>query len=257
MKNCSSHLSEKFDGKYRLPKRADNPFPTDYCAETDVSDPLTPELASFYQHLIGVMHWMVEQGCVEIATEVSLPSSYLAYPCEGHLETALHIMGYLKNKHNTRLVFDPAYPDIDKGDFPQYNWTKFYGDAKEAMPADMPPPLGKDVDLQMMVDSDHAGDKRIRQCRTGFLIFCNLALIDWVSKKQPTIETSVFGAKFIAMKHDTEKLWGLRYKIRMMGIPLSGPSYVYGDNKSAITNSTTPESTLKKKSNSICYHAIR
>ncbi len=52
-------------------------------------------------------------------------------------------MGYLKNKHNTQLIFDPTYPDIDKGDFPKYNWTEFYGDAKELMPADMPPPLGK------------------------------------------------------------------------------------------------------------------
>ena len=83
-----------------------------------------------------------------------------------------------------------------------------------------------------------------------------MALINWVSKKQPTIETSVFGAEFVAMKHGTKKLRGLRYKCRMMGIPLSGPSYVYGDNKSAITNSTRPESTLKKKTNSICYHAI-
>ncbi len=96
------------------------------------------------------------------------------------------------------------------GDFPKYDWTKFYGDAKELIPADMPLPLGKGVDLQMMVDSDHAGDRRIRQSRTGFLIFCNMALIDWVSKKQPTIETSVFGAKFVAMKHGIEKLRGLR-----------------------------------------------
>ena len=49
---------------------------------------------------------MVEQGRVAIATEVSLLLSYLAYPCEGHLETALHIKGYLKNKHNTWLIFD-------------------------------------------------------------------------------------------------------------------------------------------------------
>ena len=105
----------------------------------------------------------------------------------------------------------------------------------------MPPPLGKDIDLQMMVDSDHAGDRRIRQSRKGFLIFCNMALIDWVSKKQPTIETSVFSAEFVAMKHGIEKLQGLRYKCRMMWIPLSGTSYFYGNNKSAITNSTTPE----------------
>jgi hypothetical protein len=38
----------------------------------------------------------------------------------------------------------------------------------------------------------------------------------------------------------------LRYKIRMMGIPLSGPTYVYGDNKSQVTNSSRPESTFKK-----------
>ena len=42
-----------------------------------------------------------------------------------------------------------------------------------------------------------------------------------------------------------------------MGVPLTGPAYIYGDNKSQVTNSSRPESTLKKKCNSICYHAIR
>jgi len=83
-----------------------------------------------------------------------------------------------------------------------------------------------------------------------------MALIDWISKKQTTIETSVFGAEFAAMKHGIKKLRGLRYKLRMMGIPLTSPSYIYGDNKLQVTNSTRPESTLKKKCNSICYHAV-
>ena len=55
---------------------------------------------------------MVELGRVDIATEISLLSSHLAYPREGHLEAALHVMGYLKQKHNSRLIFDPTYPDI-------------------------------------------------------------------------------------------------------------------------------------------------
>ena len=42
-----------------------------------------------------------------------------------------------------------------------------------------------------------------------------------------------------------------------MGVPLTGPSYIYGDNMSVITNTQRPESTLKKKNNSICYHAMR
>ena len=84
-----------------------------------------------------------------------------------------------------------------------------------------------------------------------------MALIDWFSKKQPTIETSVFGAEFVAMKNVVEKLRGLRYKLRMMGVPISGCSYVYGDNMSVIHNTQRPESTLKKKSNAICYHFVR
>ncbi len=74
---------------------------------------------------------------------------------------------------------------------------------------DMPKPFGKDVDVCMMCDSDNAGDKRTRRSCTGFLIFCNMALIDWVSKKQATIETSVFGADFVAMMPGIEKLQGL------------------------------------------------
>ena len=43
----------------------------------------------------------------------------------------------------------------------------------------------------------------------------------------------------------------------MMGVGISGPSYIYGDNMSVIHNTQRPESMLKKKSNSICYHAVR
>jgi hypothetical protein len=50
----------------------------DYCPEMNISDPLDPECLSFYQNLIGVMWWMVELGCVDIGTEISLLSSHLA-----------------------------------------------------------------------------------------------------------------------------------------------------------------------------------
>jgi hypothetical protein len=108
----------------------------------------------------------------------------------------------------------------------------------------------------MICDSNHTGCKQTHRSQTGILIYCNLALIIWVSKQQPTIETSIFGADFVAMKHGIKVLRGLHYKLHMMGVPLSGPTYIYGDNKSQVTNSSRPESTLKKKSHSICYHAI-
>ncbi len=123
---------------------------------------------------------------------------------------------------------------------------------------DMSKPLGKEVDVCMMCDSDHAGDKRTRCSCNDFLIFCKMALIDLVSKKQATIKTSVFGAEFNAMKHGIEKLQGLCYKLCMMGIPLTGPSlFIHADNKLQVTNLTISESTLKKKCNSICYQAVQ
>ena len=42
----------------------------------------------------------------------------------------------------------------------------------------------------------------------------------------------------------------------MMGVPINGPSLVQGDNMSVILKSTKPQSTLTKKSSSICYHAV-
>ncbi len=105
------------------------------------------------------MRWMVELGHIDIATEVSMLSSYLVCPRKGHLENALHVMGYLRLKHNSRLIFDPTYPDIDLIAFPSFDWMEFYGNMEEAIPPNTPPPLGKDVDLCMMIDSDHARDK--------------------------------------------------------------------------------------------------
>ena len=43
----------------------------------------------------------------------------------------------------------------------------------------------------------------------------------------------------------------------MMGIPCEEPVYIFGDNQSVLANTTIPDSTLKKKSQSIAYHFVR
>ena len=67
------------------------------------------------------MRWMIEIGPIDINTEVSLLSSYSAMLRQGHLEAVLSIMGYLKLRHNSRLVFDPSYPNIDHSNFRDCN----------------------------------------------------------------------------------------------------------------------------------------
>jgi hypothetical protein len=43
----------------------------------------------------------------------------------------------------------------------------------------------------------------------------------------------------------------------MLGIPCEDPTFVYDDNQSVLCNTSIPESTLKKKSQSIAYHFVR
>jgi hypothetical protein len=42
----------------------------------------------------------------------------------------------------------------------------------------------------------------------------------------------------------------------MFDTPIDGPAKVFCDNKSVVTHSTIPTSTLKKKHNSIAYHRV-
>jgi hypothetical protein len=43
----------------------------------------------------------------------------------------------------------------------------------------------------------------------------------------------------------------------MMGIACEEPAYISGDNQSVLYNTSIPDSTLKKKSQSIAYHFVR
>ena len=141
--------------------------------------------------------------------------------------------------------------------FHKADWTDFYGDVSEAFPNNDPEPRGKEIKFCMFVNSDHANDKIRWRSRAGFCIFINMACVMWHMKHQATVESAVFGAEFVAMKQGMEASRGLRYKLHMMGVPIVGPTYTYSDNMSTIHNIQHPDSTSKKKSNSICYHAIR
>jgi hypothetical protein len=252
--------TEKFiqhHGAKMLRKKTQSPMEANYRPELDVSPLLTADKANYYQSQLGILRWIVELGRIDIATEVSMLAAHNALPREGHLAGVFRIYSYLKTRPNARLVFDPSYAHIDYESFPQQNWSDFYGKVNEAIPPNAPKPLGKPVEFRCFVDADHAGDKLTRRSRTGILIYINGAPIVWHTKKQNTVETSTFGSKFVALKVATEILRGLRYKLRMMGIPISGPSYIYCDNNSVVINSSSPASTLKKKSNSIAYHCVR
>ena len=132
---------------------------------------------------------MVEIGRVDIITKVLALSSHLSLPREGHLEAVYHVYAYLKSKHNSWMVFDPNYPEIDMSGFKQCDWKNFYGDVEEAFPPNVPAPRVKEVDIKLYVDSSHADDVLTCRSQSGYFIFLNSAPIALLSKNQYTIET--------------------------------------------------------------------
>jgi hypothetical protein len=141
--------------------------------------------------------------------------------------------------------------------FKKVDWTDFYPDADEAKPPNAPEPCGMMVQVNCFIDANHAGNKVTRRSHTGILIYLNSALINWYSKQHNTVESSLFGSEFIALRVAMEKLEELRHKLRMMGIPIWGPANVFCDNESLVKSSMRPESTLKKRNILICYHKVR
>ena len=137
------------------------------------------------------------------------------------------MFSYLKGKPKVKLVLDPNGLEVDENAFKQnLDWTTFYGDVAEELPAKMPTPWGRSVKIHCFVDSNHAGNVITRRSHTGILIFIQNAPILWYSKRQNTVETSTFGSEFVAMKTAKEMIVALRYKLRMFGIPIEGPANV-------------------------------
>jgi hypothetical protein len=208
-----------------------------YCSHED---------GNYYQQQIGVLRWMIE---------VSMLATYSASPRTGHFSAMLHIYSYLNQHNRSKIVFDDSYIEIEEEQ--KQDWGGFYPNAKEILPPNMPEPRGRVMQMTAYVDADHAGDLVSRRSRTGVLIYLNYSPIIWYTKKQNSVETSTFGSEFTALKTAVELIKGLRYKLYMLGIPIDGHTHVLVDNMSVVSNTTAPESTLKKKSNAISYHYVR
>ena len=189
-----------------MPKKVGNPFKMGYDPELDTSPELDPDAASCYLTITGILRLMIELGRIDIITKVSLLSSHAALSREGHLEAAVHIMAHVGQRYNSTLVYYPLYLEKDHSVFKECDWSEFYRNSKEEFAVNAPEPYRKEVDIHMFVDSHHAGNKVSRRSRSGFLIYVNTALVQWFLKKQFTVDTSVFGTEFVAMKQGIDTL---------------------------------------------------
>ena len=121
----------------------------------------------------------------------------------------------------------------------------------------MPQPRGLGFVLQAKVDADHVAATVTIRLRNDSMVYLNCVTVYCFSKNQTSVESIIFGSESVATEQCYRYLWGIRYKLGMMGIPCEGPAYISGDNQSFLANMTILDSTLNKKSYSITYNFIR
>jgi hypothetical protein len=122
-------------------------FPSGWRPETDTTDLLGDEDASYYQQQIGVLRWMCELGQIDLQTEVSMLAAFSVAPREGHLAAVLHMFACLKTHERSKNVMDPTY--INHEAHPVHDWLDFYK-CKELIPLTCQSQEGSQFRLQVM-----------------------------------------------------------------------------------------------------------
>ena len=242
------------------PKKMGCPMDKDDSPELDSSDLLDEEGIKKYQSLIGALQWCITLGRVDIAVAVMGLSSFRVAPRERHMKRAQRIYGYLRRYNDAAIRFRTNIPPLDEHfSMPEHDWMySVYGDGiNEEEDPNMPKAKGKPVRMFTMVDANLYHCKVTGRAATGVLHFVNQTLVEGYSKKQPTVETATYGSEFVAARTATDQIIDLRYTLRSMGVPIEGASWLLGDNRSVITSSTIPHSTLSKRHNALAYHRVR
>ena len=96
-----------------------------------------------------------------------------------------------------------------------------------------------------------------RRSTTCVILFVNGTPIRWYVKRQNTVETSTHGSEMVAGRIAVDLAVELRYNLRMLGAEVKGSTLLFGDNKSMISNTSLPHSTLKKRKSANDYHRVR
>jgi hypothetical protein len=169
------------------------------------------------------------------------------------------IYGYLKRNPDGAIRFRTGIPDHESREPPvKYDWiNSVYGPNPEELPTNMPPPLGNMFRTTTYEDANLVHCLVTGRSMSGIIHLVNQTPIQWFCKKQNVVETSTYGSEFMVARQATEQIMDLRYTLRMMGIPLDGPAWMFGDNQSVITSSNIPHSNLNKRHNALSYHRVR
>jgi hypothetical protein len=240
------------------PKPASSPIPEGAHPELDISELLDLTGIKQFQSLIGSAQWAIQLGRLDITTAVMSLSSFHAAPRKGHLEYAQRVIGYLVKTREAVIRVRTDMPDLSGIPDPNYDWSfSIYGGSTEVHDPNNPHPKGKPVKCISYVDANLFHDLTTGRSVTGILHLVNGTPFDWYSKKQNTVETATYGSEFVAARTAAEQIIANRATLRYLGVPIIGPAFLFGDNRSVVVSGSIPQSKLNKRHVFLSFHRVR
>lgn len=132
-----------------------------------------------------------------------------------------------------------------------------HSDAAEELPTDMLIPKGPESQTNVFFDADHGQDKKARRSMTGIAIAVGRTPVEWISKRQGCTAISACTAEFVAMRQATEHAIASRCAMQCLGIPMTEPTNLFGNDSGVMQNTSILDSELKKKHVAISCHCVR
>ena len=240
-------------------KKPSAPLPTGDHPELDDTSLLDDAGIKIYQSMIGALQWCITLGRFDIQYAVMVMSRFRIQPRTGHLDRVKRMYGYLRGHPDAKIRFRTGIPNA-KVEFPmpEHSWMySVYGEKEEEFLKGLPVARGKTVRISAFEDSSLGACKVTGRSSTGILVFLNQTPIEWYAKLQKTVETATYGAEFTSARTCTDMIVDMQFTLQAMGVPTERSAWMYGDNKSMVTSSTIPHSSLKKRHNALSYHRVR
>ena len=108
----------------------------------------------------------------------------------------------------------------------------------------MPEERGKPVKLYTYADANLGHNKLNGKSVTAVLHFINGTPFDWFCKLQSIVNTATYGSESTAARTVIEQMRSNNMTLQYLGVPIVGPSILFGDNKTVVDGSSPPQSKL-------------
>ena len=214
-------------------KRCRTPLPSKNLMEYSQSPTVN---ASHYRSLIGAILYTSVATRPDISFAISYLAQFSQDPREIHLDAAMHLLGYLANTSNYKILYD----------------------GKIRTPGSFYIENNKDGNLTLgFCDASFHPDPTHGKSVSGFLVFLHGGPVCWRKVNQKIVTTSSAEAEYVAMSAACREIIFVRQLCDEIGFQESFPTDLYSDSKSAIAIATNPGFTQRSKSIRLHYHNTR